>query len=462
MSDRSSLMRPWQLRTNDEMAAEDTTGKVREALEVDKAEGLRLAVRARMVALGVITVLVLILNPGWSALYYLVLLGGFALLGLAQLRVGVVGRSSSELLLVFCDLALMTFTLVVPNPLGSHEWPAAVQFHISGFEYFFVLLAASTLAYSWRTTVAIGTWTTVLWMIAVGIVYFFSDATGDVRSRLAEALGGNDDLAATLDPHNVLFGLRLQEVVVFLIVAGVLALAKQRSNRLLLRQVASERERTNLARYFSPNMVEQLAGSDEPLREVRTQDISVLFVDIRDFTNFAERNSPETVIDTLRTFHRRMERQVFAHEGTLDKYLGDGLMATFGTPSQGAHDALNALRCARAMAQDIAAWNEERAAAGLETIEAGFGLHHGSALLGDIGDNRLEFTVIGSTVNTASRLEALTRDLDAAVVVSAALVDRAKAESDFAPDDLDGLIAHTPVPVRGLSTPVSVYTMPRA
>ena len=153
---------------------------------------------------------------------------------------------------------------------------------------------------------------------------------------------------------------RFQEIIVFLIVAMTLALAVRRSNALLISHAGIERERTNLARYFSPNVVEQLSGNDEPLKQVRTQNVAVLFADIVGFTAYADGRSPIEVIGTLRQFHERMEREVFRHGGTLDKYLGDGLMATFGTPFAGDSDAGNALRCAQAMIGSIDELNRER------------------------------------------------------------------------------------------------------
>ena len=93
------------------------------ALAVAKQEGLRLAVRARYVALAVIACLLPIINPAWEQLYYVVLLGPFALIGWAQVRVGRVGVSRPELALLFCDLALLTFIAVVPNPFSSAHWP---------------------------------------------------------------------------------------------------------------------------------------------------------------------------------------------------------------------------------------------------------------------------------------------------------------------------------------------------
>src|SRR5262249_56203595 len=90
------------------------------------------------------------------------------------------------------------------------------------------------------------------------------------------------------------------------------------SNALLVSHAGIERERSNLARYFSPNVVEQLSKNDEPLKQVRTENVAVLFIDIVGFTAYADGRSPADVIRTLRLFHERMEREIFRHGGTLD------------------------------------------------------------------------------------------------------------------------------------------------
>jgi adenylate cyclase len=260
----------------------------------------------------------------------------------------------------------------------------------------------------------------------------------------------------------MVFGARIQEIVVFMIAAVTLAIAVRRGNNLLIQHAAVERERTNLARYFSPNVVEELSKHDEPLKQVRTQNVAVLFVDIVGFTAFAETRTPEEVVQTLREFHARMEQEVFRYNGTLDKYLGDGLMATFGTPFAGDADASNALRCAQAMMTAVDAWNKQRAAAGEPPIRVSFGLHYGPVVLGDIGLTCLEFAVIGATVNAASRLESLTRSLDCALVASDDLVRRAKAEVGSTDSEFQPLVAQAPQSIRGLEQPIAIWTQARA
>lgn len=427
-------------------------------LAAAKQEGLKLAVRARYVALAVIACLLPILYPGWEQVYYLVLLGLFALIGWAQVRVGRVGVSRPELALLFCDLALLTFVAVVPNPFGSNHWPVAMQYHFGNFIYFFVLLSVATLAYSWRTVIAVGTWTAGLWIIGIVWVWWQGDRAPELTGRIAAAVGSDERLFNLISPNSIVIPSRIQEIVVFLIAAVTLAIAVRRGNDLLIRHAAVERERGNLARYFSPNVVEELSKHDEPLKQVRTQNVAVLFVDIVGFTAFADARSPDEVVATLREFHALMEREVFDHSGTLDKYLGDGLMATFGTPFAGAADAGNALRCAQAMMAAMDQWNSERKAAGEAAMRVGFGLHYGPVVLGDIGVTCLEFAVIGSTVNAASRLEALTRTLDCALVVSDDLVSRARSEIGSADAVFRPLIAQTPQTIRGFEKEIAIWT----
>ena len=221
----------------------------------------------------------------------------------------------------------------------------------------------------------------------------------------------------------------------------------------------TERARNNLSRYFSPNMVEVLAGADESVRKVRSHAAGILFADIIGFSRLISHERPEEAFEVVRNFHARMARIVFRYGGTLDKYIGDGLMASFGTPQPGPLDATHTLQCARAMAQEVADWNAQRTAGGLQRVRVAIGAHYGPVLLGDIGDERrLEFAVLGETVNVASRLEGMTRQFGVPVVVSDELIEAARAEDGlWAP--LEGFAAIGPHAVRGTAAPVHLWTM---
>jgi adenylate cyclase len=172
----------------------------------------------------------------------------------------------------------------------------------------------------------------------------------------------------------------------------------------------------------------------------------------------AETIAPERVIALLRSFHRRMCRVVFAHHGTIDKYIGDAVMATFGTPQPGPTDATNALHCGHAMLREIERWNAKRARRRAPPVRIGIGIHYGQVVAGNIGDERrLEFTVIGDVVNVASRLERLTRERNAPIVVSGDLVEAVRRDSRAADDLLAGFAQDTRSAMRGRRNPVAIW-----
>ena len=299
----------------------------------------------------------------------------------------------------------------------------------------------------------------MMWTAGWVIAWWVATPIPGISERVAEALSGYPDVAEFMDPNSFMPTLRIQQVIVFVMVAVTLGVSMRRLNRLLMSNAGLERERANLSRYFSPNVVDELSQNDEPLKQVRKEDIAVLFIDIVGFTKFSAGRDPYEVIEVLRGFHARMETEVFRHHGTLDKYLGDGLMATFGTPVPGELDASNALACARSMVEMIDRWNLERKRAGEPEIRIGVGVHYGSVVLGDIGANRLEFAVIGDAVNVAAKLEALTRDFQARIIVSDALRSQALSETPNAQDMMTGFAQHSDQPVRGVTAPMDVWVL---
>lgn len=220
---------------------------------------------------------------------------------------------------------------------------------------------------------------------------------------------------------------------------------------------ASDRARANLSRYFPPKLAEYLANQDQPLGQVRRQEVAVLFADLVGFTVLAEEIPPEDVIDLLRDFHGRMSKIVFAHDGTIEKYIGDAICCSFGVFEAEEADAARAVRCAFAMADAIAEWNEERAASGQPPLQIGVGVNYGPAVIGDVGtEHSMSFATIGATVNLASRLQSATRDLGAAIVISGRAHEVMQRTADPA---LSARFSESwDIPVRGVSRPVRVHS----
>jgi adenylate cyclase len=266
-------------------------------------------------------------------------------------------------------------------------------------------------------------------------------------------------IATFLDPNLVHLAFLVRQTVIILVVSGILAAVVARSRKLVLRQVSAERERANLSRYFSPTLVDQLATSDEPVRSTSQRNVAVLFADLAGFTAIAADESPANVIALLREYHRRTTRAVFEHDGTLDEYLGDGVMATFGTLRPGPSDATHALRCARSIVSGLEDWNRERERTGEAPLRVRVGVHYGPVVLGNVGDEQLKFAVVGDTVNVASRLQELTRKLDAKVAISEDLADAVRSESQTS-NELDSFEERGEHEIRGRGGSVRVWVLP--
>ncbi|MDW5316804.1 adenylate/guanylate cyclase domain-containing protein [Rhizobium sp. PL01] len=222
-----------------------------------------------------------------------------------------------------------------------------------------------------------------------------------------------------------------------------------------------ERERSNLARFFSPQLVDHMISIETPLSSDRYQAASVLFVDMIGFTTFCAENMPRTVIDLLRELLSILSQQVFANEGTIDKFLGDGLMAVFGSPKAGPFDCTNAIRCAFSMQRAVAEWNRRAGRLDDEAIRIAIGIHSGHVIIGDIGsEHRLEFAVLGDTVNIASRVEGKCRSLGATILVTSEVMAALEAEggSEVAKDFEDLGEQH----LRGRSSSVHLHGVKRS
>lgn len=157
----------------------------------------------------------------------------------------------------------------------------------------------------------------------------------------------------------------------------------------------------------------------------QTKDVVVFFSDIRGFTAFSEKRSPEEVVEMLNEYFGVMVKIINAHGGVVDKFIGDAIMAVWGAPKSSDRDAHNAVRACLEMRRALEGLNERRIARSQPPINIGMGLHAGHAISGTIGsDERMEYTVIGNTVNTASRIEASTKAFGADLLISDSVITK--------------------------------------
>ena len=202
----------------------------------------------------------------------------------------------------------------------------------------------------------------------------------------------------------------------------------------------------------------ELSTSNQALDQPAVQPVAVLFADMVGFAAVSERLAPNALVDLLREFHGRLAGTAFAHDGTVDKYIGDAIMVHFGTPHPQEDDPVRALACAADMIAEIERWNFERARSGEVPVGIGIGVHFGEVIVGNIGDaRRLEYTVLGDTVNVASRLEHLTREVGASLVVSDELIGAVRARGADPSDLVPDLRRKQDRNVRGRHKPVAIW-----
>jgi adenylate cyclase len=215
------------------------------------------------------------------------------------------------------------------------------------------------------------------------------------------------------------------------------------------RLAREEIARANYSRFMPEYVVKQLLEKPDSFRlGGANQIITVLFADIRGFTSLSEHTPPETIVGLLNRYFTAMSEIIFEFGGTLDKYIGDGLMAIFGAPTASPNDAKNALKTAVAMQKRLLILNHELREANFPDVQIGIGLHTGEATIGYIGsEKRSEYTAIGDTVNLASRLES--NALPGQILISDGTAKLC--------ENLYPLIAHEPLTVKNRLQPVSLF-----
>jgi adenylate cyclase len=442
------------------MADEDSSdlgarARLEAAFAREERRGLMLAAAARSAAVALIIVWLALANPD-SGLAYVWTLGTACVLlvtGLVQFWLYWRRLASPIVPYAFAlvDSLALAAAVLLPNPFDTMNLPPALPLRYASFMYFFVLLMQAAFSFRPRLLLWTGLSGAVAWTL--GFLWIVSRP----ETIVLPGAGRAAQLPVYFDRNFASLIKYENEIIVFLLVSAGLALLVRRSRSLVAERAAAERARGNLARYFSPKVVDTLAERDEPLGRVRRQAVGVLFADLVGFTTMAEDMTPEEVMALLRDFHGRMEDVVFRHSGCLEKFIGDALLATFGVPETGSRDATDTLACARAMLAALHAWNRERTVAGLSTLRMGLGLHYGPVVAGDIGSRRnMAFATVGDTTNVTSRLQALTRELHTSIVVSGALVAAIEREAAD-PKLLEGLTARGPHALRGRDTPIELW-----
>lgn len=244
--------------------------------------------------------------------------------------------------------------------------------------------------------------------------------------------------------------------VLFGIVATVCAYLPSRLEQLVRDAVDREQVSDRMRRYFSPEVIRSIEASPSGDMSGVVSNVTVLVADIRGFTALAESLNAQQVVTLLNEYLGCMVKVVFDHGGTLDKFVGDGMIAYFGAPIAQADHPQRAVSCGLSLLAAVDALNQSRSGKGLRTVQIGVGINSGRAVVGDVGvATRREYTVIGDAVNVAARTESLTKELGTQLLCTAAT--RELAGETFA------WLAMEPHPVKGKTEPLRTFvpTSPR-
>ncbi|WP_035693759.1 adenylate/guanylate cyclase domain-containing protein [Azospirillum halopraeferens] len=251
------------------------------------------------------------------------------------------------------------------------------------FDPAFVLTAGLAAAAGWAAMVA--------YAIAAG-------SDGMVTRNYIEYLTGN----------KILLGAEFDKIVTILVVTAILAAALARGRRLLERAVAEGAAARDLSRFFAPAVAARITGAEQPVAAGQgdLRDAAILMVDLRGFTRMAAGMDPAAVIALLTEYQARMVPLIARHGGSVDKFMGDGILASFGAVTPVPSYAADAVRAVEALLAEADAWAADRTARGLATPTVNAAVATGRVLFGAVGDaGRLEYTVIGDAVNLAAKLE---------------------------------------------------------
>ncbi len=229
-------------------------------------------------------------------------------------------------------------------------------------------------------------------------------------------------LHAAIFPWVVPSEFHLPVFIVGLVTLGCIAFCTWYGTTSLVQIYQEATAKEQLARFLPPELVEQLANEPDLLeRKAERRVATVIFADIRGFTRISEDMAPERVVEFVNQFLEEMTTAIMRHQGMIDKYLGDAVMGVFGVPLHAEQHARRALDAAMEMRDRLLQLHAALAAQGLPQLSIGIGLHTGELFIGAIGSSRrLDYTVMGDTVNVASRIEGLTRSYPVEILLSEA------------------------------------------
>lgn len=324
--------------------------------------------------------------------------------------------------------------------------------------YVFILIALRTLRFEPVMVLLTGVTASIGWLLAVA--YAVMSEQTCTSMELAMAIMGDDGCNIThmfpkyTTSDQILLGAEFDKIVSMLMVTAILAIALVRARNLLVRATAEHQAAADLSRFFAPEVAGRIRDTEAEIKpgDAELRDAAIMMTDLRGFTPLTEKLPPREVMALLSAYQSRVVAAISAEGGSVDKFMGDGILASFGAAVASDEPAAQAMRAADRVLRDCRVWHEERRAAGLEAPAVGLAITTGRVMFGAIGDaNRLEYTVIGDPVNVVAKLEKHTKAEGVEALALAEAYDQALAQGYRPPTDRERRIGRdvegTPMPL---------------
>ena len=331
-----------------------------------------------------------------------IVLGGYAIFTLARLWLSWRERLVPWVIYLSIVLDMALLLALIWSFHLEYGQPPSFYLKAPTMIYVFIFIGLRVLTFRARYVVVAGLAAAVGWAILSAYAILASGGREMITRDYVEYMTSN----------SVLIGAEADKIIAILVVTALLAVAMNRARRLVVRSAAEGAAARDLARFFSPEVAREITAAEQMIEagSGEARDAAVVFCDIRGFTRFAHTVSPGEVIAMLTEYQQALVPSILGHGGTIDKFMGDGIMATFGAVRPSPTAAADALRAVDAVIEAAAAWSEHRAALGQPVHKVNAAAAFGPIVCGAVGDvDRLEYTVIGDPVNQAAKLEKANR-----------------------------------------------------
>jgi len=331
----------------------------------------------------------------------------------------------------------------------QYNQPPAFSLKAPTLLYVFIFIALRALRFEPRYVLLCGGAAAACW---IGVVVYV--VTANPNDMMITR-----DYVTYITSNTILLGAEFDKIISILVVTAIIAVALVRARRLLERSVAEQSAAQELSRFFSPEIAAQITKSENRITAGHGHErvCAILTVDLRNSTGLSNRMSPNELICTLTDYQSRMVPVIQDNGGTIDKFLGDGILAHFGAAVASESYAADAMRTADALIGAADQWAADRKADGLEPIEVGISVGCGRIIFGAVGDqSRLEYTCIGEAVNVAVKLEKYNSIAKCRAVTLAADHDQAILQGYEPPEDRSP-VENAEIP--GVDTPQDVIIL---